>query len=189
MVNLDHLAARGLRAYELGRLRVAARVGLVLIPASAICLLEERGRPSCACAAVLLLALSVWLRWRNRRGIELASTGLVAGSIPLIAGLLLARAGVNCDDAASARLCTAVSLVAGIGSGVVIAAREARQRARLASWLTAIAIAGLAAGLGCLRLGIAGLAGVAGGMAAGAMPPLGSRAAELPAADRADPRP
>ena len=131
MVNLDQLAARGLRAYELGRLRVAARVGLVLFPASAICLLEDRGRPSCACAAMLLMALSVWLRWRNRRGIQLASTGLAAGSIPLVAGLLLARAGVNCDDAASVRLCTAVSMIAGVGSGVVIAVREARQRARV----------------------------------------------------------
>jgi len=167
MVNLDQLATRGLRAYEVGRARIAARVGLVLIPASAICLLEERGRPSCACAAIVLLALSVWLRWRDRRGTQIASTGLVAGSIPLVAGLLLARFGVSCDDVASARLCTGVSLVAGLGSGVVIAVREARQRARAFTWLTAIGVAGLAAGLGCLRLGIAGLAGVAGGMAAG----------------------
>jgi hypothetical protein len=141
----------------------------LLIPASAICLLEERGRPTCACAAILLLALSVWLRWRDRRGMQLASTGLLAGSIPLLGGLLLARLGIRCDDAASARLCSAISLLAGAGAGVVIAVREARQRARLGSWLTAIVIAGLAAGLGCLRLGIAGVAGVAGGMAASAI--------------------
>lgn len=169
MVNLDQLALRGRRAYELGRARLAARVALVLIPASALCLLEERGRPTCACAAILLLATSVWLRWRDRRGAQAASTGLLAGSIPLVAGLVLARLGVRCDEVSSAPLCTAVSLLAGAGAGVVVAVREARQRARLGSWLTAIAIAALAAGLGCLRLGVAGLGGVAVGMAVGAL--------------------
>jgi hypothetical protein len=154
-----------------------------------ICLLEERGRPSCACAAILLLALSVWLRWRDRRGVQIARTGLVAGGIPLVVGLLLARAGVSCGDAASARLCTVVSLAAGIGSGVVIGVREARRPARLSGWLTAIVIAALAAGLGCLRLGIAGLAGVAGGMAAGTIAAARFTRRRGLAADRADPRP
>ena len=160
---------------------------------TAICLLEERGRPTCACAAVLLMALSVWLRWRDRRGVQVASTGLLAGSIPLVVGLLLARFGIRCDDAASARLCTAIALLAGAGAGVVIAVREARQRARQPSqtnnWLTAIVIAGLAAGLGCLRLGVTGLAGVAGGMAAGALAAARFTRRQAPAADRAGPRP
>jgi hypothetical protein len=121
--------------------------------------------------------------------VQIASTGLVAGSVPLVAGLLLAHLGIRCDDDASARLCTAFSLLAGAGAGVVIAVREARQRARLGSWLTAVVIASLAAGLGCLRLGIAGLAGVAGGMAAGAIAAARFTRRRGPAADRAGPRP
>jgi hypothetical protein len=175
MVNLDRLSARGLRAYELGRARVAARVALVVFPAVAICLLEPRGRPTCACLAVALCALSVWLRWRDRRGTQAARTGLMAGGIPLLAGLILARFGVRCDDAAQTSLCTCVSALAGVGAGVLIAVREAtdvapaESRPRFSSWLTALVIAGLAAGLGCVRLGVAGLAGAAGGMLVGAI--------------------
>jgi hypothetical protein len=169
MMNLERLASRGLRAYEIGRARMAARVAPVLLPAAAICVLEQRGRPTCACLAISLIALSVWLRWRDRRGVQVARTGLLAGSIPLVVGLALGRLGVRCDDAPTASLCTCVSALAGVGAGVLVAVRETREGAGLGSWLTAIVVAALAAGLGCVRLGVAGLAGAAGGMAAGAI--------------------
>ena len=58
MVNLETLTARSLRHYELGRLRMASRVAIMLAPIVAVCLLEPMGREACACCAALLLASS-----------------------------------------------------------------------------------------------------------------------------------
>jgi hypothetical protein len=169
MVNLEQLRVRGLRAYEVGRVRAASRVALILVPAVALCLLEARGRQTCACLSVLLLGLAIWLRWRDRRGMEVVTTGLLAGSVPLVAGLVLARLGLHCGAAGAASFCTGFSLLVGIGAGVLIAMREARQQARLWSGVTAVTIAGLAAGLGCVRLGVMGIVSVMVGMAVGIM--------------------
>jgi hypothetical protein len=113
----------------------------------------------------LLLGLAVWLRWRGRRGIEAVTTGLLAGSIPLAAGFVLAR----CAADGSASLCLGFSVLVGLGAGAVIAVREARQRERFWGWFTAGAVAALAASLGCVRLGVLGVAGVVVGMAAGTL--------------------
>ena len=167
MVNLEQLTARGLRAYELGRLCTASRVAIALAPALLVCLLEPRRRETCACLAVLLVGLTVWLRWRNRSGVEAATTGLLAGSLPLLAGMILSRLDLRCGSPDSA-LCSALSALAGIMAGVVVALREARQQGRFGSVAVAAAICVLAASLGCLRLGLASVLSVALGIAAGA---------------------
>jgi hypothetical protein len=167
MVNLEYLRARGLWAYETGRARMASRIALIVIPVAVVCLLEARGREACTCVSVVLLGLAVWLRWRDRRGTEAVTTGLLAGSIPLAAGLVLARLGLRCGADGSAALCLGFSVLVGLGAGAVIAVREARQRERFWSWFTAGAVAALAASLGCVRLGVFGVAGVVVGMAAG----------------------
>jgi len=174
MVNLDELTLRGLRAYEFGRLRTALRVALVLTPAVVLCAFEGGPREACVCLGALLFGLSVWLRWRDRDGFEAVSTGLLAGGIPLVAGLVLARLGVRCSSAESA-FCLGFSGLIGLVAGAVIAAREARRRSRVWSVATAVAICILAASLGCLRLGIASVLAVAVGIALGAMIRLGGR--------------
>lgn len=168
MVNLEQLTAQGLRAYELGRLRTASRVALALVPAALVCLLEPSGRESCAGLAVLLVGLTIWLRWRDRSGVEAATTGLLAGSLPLVAGIVLSRLNLSCGSASSAPFCTALSVLVGVAAGVVIAVREARQRGRFASVVAAATVSVLAASLGCLRLGVASVLSVALGIAAGA---------------------
>jgi hypothetical protein len=167
MVNLEELRARGLRAYETGRMRTASRIAVLLIPVAAVCLLETRGREACACLASLLLGLSIWLRWRDRRGTEVVTTGLLAGSIPLVAGLVLARLGFRCDSAGAASFCTTFSLLAGVSAGLWVAFRSTRGHARFWTWFTAGAIAALAASLGCVRLGVVGVASVVFGVAVG----------------------
>jgi hypothetical protein len=166
MVNLEQLRTRGLWAYEAGRARTASRIGLILIPIAALCLLEARGREACACLSVLLLGLAIWLRWRDRRGSDAVTTGLLAGSIPLAGGLVLARLGLRCGAEGSS-LCMGFSVLVGLGAGVLIAVREARRRERFWSWFTAGTVATLAASLGCVRLGIVGILGVVLGMAVG----------------------
>lgn len=168
MVNFEQLTVRGLRAYEVGRFRTASRVALVLVPGALVCLLEARTRESCACLAVLLLGLAVWLRWRDRTGFEAVTTGLLAGSIPLVAGLVLSRLGLRCGSIETALPCAGSSVLVGAAAGVVIAVREVRQQGRFVGVAAAAAVSVLAASLGCLRLGLASVLSVGLGTAVGA---------------------
>lgn len=171
MVNPEELVARGLRAYEVGRVLTASRIALLLLPVAALCLLENEGREAgaCACLAVVLLGSAVWLRWRDREGMDSVTTGLLAGALPLGAGLLLARFDLRCGLAGSETYCTLFSVLIGALAGVVIALRESRWRRRLTSLVAAGAIASLAAGLGCVRLGVWGVASMVIGIAVGSL--------------------
>jgi hypothetical protein len=140
---------------------------MLVVPIAAFCLFEARQRGMCGCMAFALLAVSVWLRWRDRRGTAIVTTGLVAGGIPLLVGLVLARLDVHCETPESAPLCTAFSALIGISAGAFIAAREARGHSRMISCVLAAAIAALGASLGCLRLGTAGALSVVLGITAG----------------------
>lgn len=167
MVNLDDLTAQSLQHYERGRLRMALRVAIVLMPVIALCLLEPIGREACACCAALLLGAAVWLRFRNRLGVESVTTGLLAGAVPLSAALLLTQLDPGCATAGPLSFCSAFSVVIGGAGGVVVAIRE-RERASLSNhWILAGSIAILAASLGCVRLGLASVVGVAFGIIAG----------------------
>lgn len=169
MVKSEELAVRALRAYEIGRLWKASRVALVLLPVTVLCLLENRSREACACFAVILLASAIWLRFRDRAGMDSVTTGLLAGALPLAAGLAFAGLDLRCGLAGSDSYCTAFSLLIGAGAGLVIARRETRARGRFTSFVTAGAIAGLATALGCLRLGVVGLASMLLGVALGSV--------------------
>ena len=167
MVNLETLTARSLRHYECGRLRMAVRVTLVLAPIVAVCLLEPVGREACACCAALLLAAGIWLRFRNRAGVESVSAGLLAGAIPLVVVPVLTRLDPQCASAGLVSYCTGFSLLVGAAAGVVVALRV-RDRAPLSGhWPLAVGVALLTASLGCVRLGIASVAGVALGILVG----------------------
>lgn len=167
MVHREHLKVHGLRAYEVGRLRSASRVALVLVPVAALCLVEARGRATCAGAALLLLAAAVFLRWRHRRGLESVTIGLQAGALPLVTGLVLDRFDLQCGLAGGSTFCTAFAVLVGIGSGLFIGAHASSWHARLYGSLTAGGIAALSASLGCVRLGVFGVASVLAGIGIG----------------------
>jgi hypothetical protein len=166
MVDLEQLKTRGLRAYEAGRLRAASRI-VVLLPVAMVCLLETKGRETCVGLVALLLVLSIWLRWRNRRGVEDLTAGLVAGSVPLATGLILARLDRLCSTAGVTSVCSVFCGVVGISAGVLLGVREARRRPKWGSWLTVATIATLVGCLGCVRLGVASIVSVAVGIAIG----------------------
>ena len=164
MVNLDRLRVRGLRAYERGRLRTAARVGMLLVPVSLLCWVEGGARESCACLSALLLGAAIWLRWRSRQGSDDVTTGLLVGSIPVLAGLVLARVGGGCSNA----VCSLVAGAAGFLGGGLLALREGRGRAHAGRWLLAGVIGTLLSSLACLSLGAMSVVGAMLGIAAGA---------------------
>jgi hypothetical protein len=60
-----------------------------------------------------------------------------------------------------------MSVIIGATGGLLIAAREARFRGRITSYVTAGVIAALAAGLGCVRLGVLGVTSMVVGIAIG----------------------
>jgi hypothetical protein len=168
MVHREQLKRVGLRAYEVGRLGVAARAAWVLVPTALVCALETGAGETCACIGVLLLSVSIFLRWRDRRGADSVREGLLAGALPLVAGLIVARLAPSCANAPLFSMCTAVCLGLGIPSGMWLGARLVKGTAPAATWLTVGGIAVLAASLGCAALGVAGLVGTALGLLIGA---------------------
>jgi hypothetical protein len=164
--NLEQLHPRhDLEQFDL--VRVAQHLAHVLGPLVTVCLLQPVGREPTACCAALLIAASVWLRFRNRAGLESVTTGLIAGAIPLATLLLLARFDPGCASAGLVSYCTGFSLLVGAAAGAIVAWRERARAPKDVNWLMALGIAVTTAGLGCARLGFASLAGVARGMLAG----------------------
>lgn len=167
MVNREQLKRGARHAYEVGRLRAAVRAAWILVPTVFVCALETGDSETCACIGVLLLVASVFLRWRDRRGASAVRHGLLAGTLPLLLGLLVARAAPSCAEAELLSLCTALCLGIGIPSGLWLGHRLAKGTAPASVWLTASGISVLAASLGCIGLGVAGLAGAITGLALG----------------------
>jgi hypothetical protein len=161
MVNREQLKKEALRAYEVGRLRSAARAAWVLVPATVVCAVGTGAGERCACLGVLLLTVAIFLRWRDRRGAENVSNGLLAGSLPMLAGLVVGRLSPGCAGAPLFSVCTGACLGFGILAGVWLGLRTARGTAGVPSWLAAAGVSILAASLGCVGLGVAGVAGVA----------------------------
>ncbi len=162
MVDLERLKARGLVAYELGRLRSAARIALYVAPAATLCFLLAPNKEHCSCLLAVLLAAAIALRWRDRSGSESVTTGLLAGSLPLAVGLLLAT-----DPSCNRPLCIAISAVAATAAGIWVGFRQRDPAKRRTGPLVACAIAILAASVGCLPLGVFGVLGVVAGIALG----------------------
>src|SRR5262245_32759975 len=96
MVSREQLKRGGLRAYEAGRLRIAARASWVLVPTMLFCAFATDAGETCVCLGTLLLGASVFLRWRNRRGSDAVRDGLIAGALPLVAGVVVARVAPSC---------------------------------------------------------------------------------------------
>lgn len=87
---------------------------------------------------------------------------------------------LRCGLAGSETYCTVFSILIGTLAGLVVALRENRWRRQLVSLFAAGAIASLSAGLGCVRLGVWGVASMVAGIAAGSL--LGVAIFKRPAA-------
>ncbi len=133
MVSREQLERGGLRAYELGRLKAAAAVALYLVPLTAGCMWQTGCGAECLCLGATALIASVWLRWRNREGVEHVTTALVAGSIPLWVGLVVASTRLEVQGACG--WCAAAGVVAGLWLG---------RRTRASSWQGWVLVSGLA---------------------------------------------
>jgi hypothetical protein len=178
MVNREQLKREGLRAYETGRFRMASRAAWVLVPTVLVCALGTGQGEACACLGVVLLAASVLLRWRDRRGVDSVRYGLLAGALPLLIGVVVTYVAPDCANAPLLSMCTAACLCLGLPSGIWLGRRLARREASKSTWIAATGIATLAASLGCVGLGAAGLTGTIIGLVLGtASSPAAARSA------------
>jgi len=156
-IAVDTLHARARRSYERGRLTLAARAALVVVPLTALCARETEEYARCGAIGAMLLVATIAVRWRQWRGVQASTAGLLTGILPMTAALLLCRFAVGWPPAAAIATCTSAGLVAG-----ALAARPAMH-------LSSFAIAGLTAALGCIGIGFGTAVGGIVGVAAGAL--------------------
>jgi hypothetical protein len=162
-------ANRARRAYEMGRLRSAAVRALVVVPIAALMLWMHPGPQTWALLAVLAAAV-LMLLWRGQAYGRAATTGLLAGAVPLVAPALV-RSGHCCVGG----LCTTICMVACVGAGVcaggVVALRAGQEEGGHGHFLVSAAlVAGLTGALGCTIMGAAGILGMLAGLLVASVP-------------------
>jgi hypothetical protein len=159
------------RSYELGRLDLGLRKALLLTPVLFLpiaCCAEPAINVLCGLGLVAAVAFCLWRGESWGRGIL---PGLASGSVPLLVPLVVHATGHVCHGGRC--LMSAWCALAGVGGGVVLGLFAGRlRRAGGEGIVAASLVAGLLGSVGCLAYGFVGLAGMAAGMAAGALPIL-----------------
>ncbi|MDI1429511.1 hypothetical protein [Polyangium sorediatum] len=166
------LAARARRAYEIGRLRSAAKILVSLAPVVALALVGGSAESAWTMGVgVVLGGFAVALLWRGGAVGRAVRPGLLAGAIPLVAPLVLRATGHCCMAGMCSPLCLPVCTSAGLVAGIAVglrAASESDGRQRFA--LSASVMAGLMGTLGCMGMGLGAVGGMAVALALGSMP-------------------
>jgi hypothetical protein len=158
MVDVEALAERARHVAVRSRLRMACRIGLVILPLACVPLVSGAHAGACACLGLALFAVAVFCRWRDRTGVDAVTTGLVLGVVPLAAALVLRACGINCAQlwalTEAEAVCLGAGAIAGIAASLAVVRASQHRRRR---WLITILVASLTAALGCVGLGAAGV--------------------------------
>jgi hypothetical protein len=163
MRDLDTFKTDARRAYERGRFWASARVAFIIVPLTLICAFETRSLLRTTVLGTVLLMLAVAVRWRQRHGFSVVSTGLRSGALPLAAALGLCRFAPSCPPDVALALCSSAGLLAGALAGRSLTSIDTQ-------WLqrsSAAAVAAVTAALGCLVFGIGIALGAATAAAVG----------------------
>jgi hypothetical protein len=167
-IALGRLAGRAARAYELGRLRSA------LVRALGATALTGLAFAACtftaaAAACMLLLGLLVTASlWRGGAWARGARLGFAAGLMPCFVPAVLSIDACRLPGLSLPAIC----LLAGLAAGTIVGWRGSRRPAGLPFWLAAGGVVVTVGAIGCLTAGLAGLGGLALGVAAGVAAPL-----------------
>ncbi|MGH9868549.1 MAG: hypothetical protein ACREAA_10355 [Candidatus Polarisedimenticolia bacterium] len=169
------LRVRALRAYEAGRASWSLARAAWLLPAAGAAYLccPEPGR-IVASAAALVLAVAFCL-WRGQAWGRGVRPGLLAGAAPMLVPIVAQAISHACTPAGCS-LYPTVCILAGVAGGIALPLLAPRPgEGRGIPLVAASLIAGLAGSVGCLIYGLIGVAGMAAGLIAGAMPVLAAR--------------
>lgn len=157
--------ARARRAYEIGRLRLAARASAVALPFVAVAAAASGRLALCLALGAALVAGAGALAWRGQAWGAAVRPGLVAGAVPFV--LLLA---IKCGSPFSCALggclarCLPFCAAGGLAAGLLLAARASRRGDGVGAFLVAGgAVAAVTGLLGCFVGGLAGAAWMAAG--------------------------
>jgi len=170
------LRPRARRAYELGRARLGAKAAAVVLALAAAAVALGRPVEVTALLAAALLPLTAVLAFRGRAAGRAVWPALLAGSGAMLMPLAV-RAGCNVFGPSCMRFCLPACVLGGVLVGAAVAVLAAREAEGEREFLLAgIAVAGLAASLGCTLAGAAGVLGMAAGAVAAGTPVwLGAR--------------
>ncbi|MEJ7729821.1 MAG: hypothetical protein WKG00_11435 [Polyangiaceae bacterium] len=164
------LPRKARRAYELGRLRSAALRALRVLPVAALMLWMHPGPQALALLGVLAVTVLALL-WRGGAYGRAATTGLLAGAVPLVAPVLVRSGGHCCIAGLCAAICMVACVGAGLVAGAVVALRAGRERGEHGTFMASAAfVAGLTGVLGCTVMGAAGILGMLAGLLVASVP-------------------
>jgi hypothetical protein len=168
-LNLEQLESRARQAYERGRWRLGLASAWPALVLCGLCI-ALGGRPHATVGVALVLAATIAIAvQRGRHYGRAVVPGLLAGALPLLAGLLACRLPHVCGGAACMEFCAPLCLGAGAVAGLTLVVRQRRAgRSSAPSLWVATVIALLTGALGCFFVGIGGLAGMALGLSLGA---------------------
>ena len=178
--DLDQTLRRARFQYEwlrarralLGFLPVFALVG-------ATCALTDRPDRALVLGIVLFLLGAVTL-WYGRDLRRAVLPGVAAGVIPLLLVLGAHHVGHDCAGSTCTSLCLAACVTGGALAGFWVGASSIARQAKAGFWFVASSVALLTGAMACARLGVAGLAGLLAGYAAGMLPSWVRRALAKP---------
>jgi hypothetical protein len=161
------------RAYELGRLRGALLLGagaaIIALPGYFAC---NRTPVAALCVAGFAVVVAAG-RIRGEGYDEGARAGALAGILPCLLPALLRLVDTDLCNTVFAGGSTLCAL-GGVAAGAILGARS-RTADGFPFWTSAFVTLGLAASLGCIPAGVMGFAGLAAGVALGAVPVLVAR--------------
>jgi len=176
-------------AYERGRVKHGVRRALLVLPFTLLplsaCLAAGRGALMLAVIAAVA-ALVTLFHWRGQDFARGANVGLVAGLSPLLLPLVTSWIAPICSTLICGLL-PAASIAGGfvgalcLGGGQAILPVLVRDRQDCLSsttgfWTAAVSVTVTLGIAGCLHVGLAGLAGMALGLAVGSLPVLAAYA-------------
>lgn len=167
-IDLEQLQSRARRAYERGRWRLGIASAWPALILAGLCI-GLGGKPLATVGIAIVLAVTIAIAvQRGRHHARAVVPGLLAGALPLLAGLLACRIPHVCAGTTCMELCAPLCLGAGAIAGLSLVVRRQRAgRSNAPSLWVATAVALLTGALGCFFVGIGGLAGLALGLSLG----------------------
>jgi hypothetical protein len=158
------------RAYQLGRVRLGAKLGAaaLVVGAAAVGLGRPVGISVALCTA--LAALVGLIAFRGGAAARAVWPALAAGTVAMFFPLAIRTAGCSLFGPQCMRFCLHACVAGGVAMGAALALTARREESGAHEFLLAgAAIAALAASLGCSLVGAGGVLGMAvGTLAAGA---------------------
>jgi hypothetical protein len=167
-------------AYELGRVKKGVRRALFVLPFTFLPLYAcvAAGRATLMLFVIATVAaLMVLFHWRGQDFGRGANVGLIAGLNPLLLPLATSWIAPVCSTLICGLL-PAASVAGGFIAALCVAGLV-EERPSAGFWTAAVSVTVTLGIAGCLHVGLAGLAGMALGLAAGSIPVFAAYAIKL----------